>query len=71
MLVNFRPYYYKYYMLTFMAGTTLAGKKFGAQKIKCNGLLLLDKSHKFQNLYKVNVYSIQNTVLIHILFISE
>ena len=58
-------------MLTFMAVTTLVVEKFGAQKIKCNGLLLLDKSHKFQNLYKVNVYSIQNTVLIHILLIPE
>ena len=71
MLVNFRPYYYKYYMLTFMAVTTLVVEKFGAQKVKCNGLLLLDKSHKFQNLHKVNVYSIQNTVLIHILLIPE
>ena len=53
MLVDFRPDYY-YYRLTFMAVTTLAGEKIGGQKIKC---LLLDKSHKFQNLYKVNIYS--------------
>ena len=38
-----------------MAVTTLVEEKIGAQKIKCNGLLLLDKSHKFQNLYKVNI----------------
>ena len=53
MLVDFRPDYY-YHRLTFMAVTTLAGEKIGGQKIKC---LLLDKSHKFQNLYKVNIYS--------------
>ena len=56
MLVDFRPYYY-YYTLIFMTVATLAGQKIGVQKIKCNKLLLLDKSHKFQNLYKVNIYS--------------
>ena len=35
--------------------TTLAGKKIGAQKVKSNGLL--DKLHKFQNLYEVNIYN--------------
>ena len=56
MLVDFRPYYY-YYRLIFMTVTTLAGQKIGVQKIKRNKLLLLDKSHKFQNLYKVNIYN--------------
>ena len=56
-----------------MAVTTLAGEKIGAQKIECNGLLLVDRSHKFQNLYKVNIYIVkqQNTVLIHIFFVPE
>ena len=40
-----------------MAVTTLAGEKIGTQKIKCNRPLLLDKSHKFHNLYKVNIYN--------------
>ena len=44
-----------------MAVTTLTGEKIGAQKIKCNRLL--------QNFYKVKVKQ-QNTVLIHILFVS-
>ena len=43
--------------MLFVAVTTLAGDKIGTQKIKCNGLLLLDKSHKLQNLFKVNKYS--------------
>ena len=52
-----------------MAVTTLAGEKIGTQKIKYHGLLLLDKTHKFQNLHKYMQQ--QNTVLIHILFIPE
>ena len=51
-LVDFRLYYYQYCRLIFMAVTTLAGGKIGTQKIKCHGLLLLDKTHKFQNLHK-------------------
>ena len=45
MLVDFRPCYYYYHRLVFMIVTTLAGEKIGLQKIKCNRLLLLDKSH--------------------------
>ena len=40
-----------------MAVTTLAGEKMFSQNIKCNGLLLLDRSHKLKALYKVNIYS--------------
>ena len=56
-----------------MAVTTLAGEKMGIQNIKCNRLLLLDRSHKLKALYKVNIYIVkqQNTVLIPILFVSE
>ena len=57
MLVDFRPCYYYYYRLVFMVVTSLAGEKIGLQKIKCNRLPLLDKSHRFQNLCKVSIYS--------------
>ena len=40
-----------------MAVATLTEEEFGAQKTKCNGFFLLYKSHKFQNLYKVKIYS--------------
>ena len=52
-----------------MTVTTLAGEKIGAQKITCNRLFLLDKSHKFQNLYKVNIYSKTKYCSHYILFI--
>ena len=39
-----------------MAVFTLAGEKIGTQKSNWNRLLLLYKSHKFQNLYKENKY---------------
>ena len=61
MLVNYRPYY----RLIFTAITTLAGGKISTQKIKDDRLFLLDKSHKFQNYYQVNIVKQQNTVLIH------
>ena len=56
MVVDIKPYYC-YYRLIFMAVTTMAGEKIGAQNFKCIRLLLLDKTHKFQSLYKVNIYS--------------
>ena len=40
-----------------MAVTTLTGDNIGVQKIKCKRPLLFDKSHKFQNLYNVNIHS--------------
>ena len=57
MLSISRLYCYYYYRLIFIAVITLEGDKIGIQKVRCNRLLLLDKSHKFQNLYKVNIYS--------------
>ena len=54
-----------------MEVTTLAGEKIGTQKIKCNRLLLLYKSHKSQNLYKVNIYNKTTKYCSHILFVPE
>ena len=68
MLVDCRPQCYR---LIFMVVSTLAGTKSGAQRIKCKRLL--DKSRNFQNLYKVNIYTVKqkNTVLVHTLFVPE
>ena len=54
-----------------MVVSTLAGTKSGPQRIKCKRLL--DKSRNFQNLYKVNIYTVKqkNTVLVHTLFVPE
>ena len=42
MIVDIKPYYC-YYRLIFMAVTTMAGEKIGAQNFKCIRLLLLIK----------------------------
>ena len=52
-----------------MAVSTLEGEKIGSKKIKCKRFFLLGKSHKFQNLFKVNKYS--KTTKYCILFVPE